>query len=149
MTEKTASNSRVKQIQQSRKGSHQSTRKQERDQRCLKWSETLFSHTVKAGFEVFHIFRFLILHNFLKHLRPELLLIKQYFTDIILKINGGIILTHRYHIFTSCCDVIFKRNCDIILASNCDITFASNCASLLGVTGVIGCVLFFSFSFFV
>ena len=149
MTEKTASNSRVKQIQQSRKGSHQSTRKQERDQRCLKWSETLFSHTVKAGFEVFHIFRFLILHNFLKHLRPELLLIKQYFTDIILKINGGIILTHRCHIFTSCCDVIFKRNCDIILASNCDITFASNRASLLGVTGVIGCVLFFPFSFFV
>ena len=47
-----------------------------RDERCLKGSETLFSHTIKAGFEVFHIFRFLILRNFLKHLRPELLLIK-------------------------------------------------------------------------
>ena len=40
------------------------------------------------------------------------------------------------------------KEIDIILASNCDITFASKCASLLGVTGVTGCVLFL-FLFFV
>ena len=39
------------------------------------------------------------------------------------------------------------KEIDIILASNCDITFASECASLLGVTGVTGCVLFFCLFF--